>query len=155
MVLLGLVVLFLCLGGWGLVRRFWVQSRQQKALHTSHYSVVSSLGGASERMRQNSVKAKNTGSWKSARFQSFGVENDAQDAQDQYADVVMPFAAPDAHAARTIEDKSQAAASAEEQLEVEQQDEAMRPVQVPEMGGASYSYIVSFQGDPGTLVSTD
>jgi hypothetical protein len=105
-------------------------------------------------MLQNSVKAKNTGSWKSARFQSFELENDAQDAEDQYADVIMPFV-PDAHAARTIEDKSKAEVSAEEQQDVEQQDEAMPPVQVPEIGGASYSYFVSFQGDPGTLVSTD
>jgi hypothetical protein len=74
-------------------------------------------------MLQNSVKAKNTGSWKSARFQSFELENDAQDAEDQYADVIMPFV-PDAHAARTIEDKSKAEASAEEQQDVEQQDEA-------------------------------
>ncbi|KAJ1393857.1 hypothetical protein B484DRAFT_459250 [Ochromonadaceae sp. CCMP2298] len=135
MVVGGLFIAFLCLGGWSIIRRFWVQNRKEKALHTSHYSVVSSLGGASERLRQNSAKAKNKEVWKSARFQSFELENDEDEGgeQQEHPDVIMPFAAANDHAARINSDKSKAYAAEQEQQDLAQQQVQEVQVQVQDL----------------------
>ncbi|KAJ1404972.1 hypothetical protein B484DRAFT_437024, partial [Ochromonadaceae sp. CCMP2298] len=57
MIIAGLVIAFLCLGGYSLVRRCWVKE-ETKVIDARHYSVVSSLDAALERMRQDNRDKK-------------------------------------------------------------------------------------------------
>jgi hypothetical protein len=83
MVLLGLVVVFLCLGGYSLVRQYWLQRRRQRAPHKVHFSVVSSLGAGPNRLRQDSLKdSKAERMWLDTSFSLQVKDADAQDVQD-------------------------------------------------------------------------